>query len=186
MKNDKNSNNSALVLHLIKSCENFDLTEKESIETINKVLDKGISRRAYYNYKKKLYDKEVIQKIKGSIYDTQTLRCLILDIEDTNIEKSLEADKMIAEQLPNRQDIFHDTAKQKKELENFNEETKTMIAQFENQINEPLQRYDGIPKNATVKEERVKCGKEFCLQCPHGPYYYAYWRDTITKKLRKK
>lgn len=59
------------LLHLIKSCENYDLTDKESIETINKVLEKGISRRTYYNYKKKLHDKEIIQGLKGSIYDTQ-------------------------------------------------------------------------------------------------------------------
>ena len=45
------------ILYLIKSCENYDLDERESIESINRVLgDKSISRRTYYNYKKKLYD----------------------------------------------------------------------------------------------------------------------------------
>lgn len=34
-----------------------------------------------------------------------------------------------------------------------------------------------IPKNATIRKEYVKCGKEFFLRCKHGPYYYAYWRD---------
>ena len=76
------------ILYLIKSCETYDLTEKESIETINKILNKNISRRTYYNYKKKLYDKEIIQKIKGTIYDTQAIRCLIFDLEDGDIEKS--------------------------------------------------------------------------------------------------
>ena len=33
--------------------------------------------------------------------------------------------------------------------------------------------YKGVPSNATIKEERIKCGKS-CLICPHGPYYYAY------------
>ncbi len=40
MKNNNNSENSSLIVHLIKSCENYDLTEKESIETINKILNK--------------------------------------------------------------------------------------------------------------------------------------------------
>jgi hypothetical protein len=31
----------------------------------------------------------------------------------------------------------------------------------------------------------VKCGKEMC-QYKHGPYYYAYWRDPESKKLKKK
>ena len=76
------------ILHLIKSCENYALTEKESLETINKILDKAISRRTYYNYKKKLYNKEMIQKIKCSNYDTQAIRCLIFDLEDTDREKA--------------------------------------------------------------------------------------------------
>ncbi len=42
-----------------------------------------------------------------------------------------------------------------------------------------------LPKNATIREEYVKCGKPFCLW-EHGPYYYAYWRDSSTKKLNKK
>jgi hypothetical protein len=42
-----------------------------------------------------------------------------------------------------------------------------------------------LPENATIREEYVKCGKPFCL-CEHGPYYYAYWIDSSTKKLNKK
>ncbi len=73
VKNITNDRDPNLILHLIKSCENYALTEKESLETINKILDKAVSRRTYYNYKKKLYDKEIIQGLKGSIYDTQAL-----------------------------------------------------------------------------------------------------------------
>ena len=163
----------------------YALTEKESLETINKILDKDISRRTYYNYKKKLYDKEMIQKIKGTIYDTQAIRCLIFDIEDADIEKSLEADKLVAEQLPDRPDIFHDTERYKGELEEV-EKTKSMVIEFENQMYESIQKFKEIPKNAKIRKEYIKCGKENCNYCPHGPYYYAYWKDTITKKLKKK
>ena len=44
--------------------------------------------------------------------------------------------------------------------------------------------YSSVPSNATIKEERIKCGKS-CLMCPHGPYYYAYWKDE-SGKLKKK
>ena len=44
--------------------------------------------------------------------------------------------------------------------------------------------YSGVPSNATIKEERIKCGKS-CLMCPHGPYFYAYWKDEHGK-LKKK
>ena len=43
-----------------------------------------------------------------------------------------------------------------------------------------------LPNNATIRKEYVKCGKEFCLGCEHGPYYYAYWRNESRKKLKKK
>jgi hypothetical protein len=29
----------------------------------------------------------------------------------------------------------------------------------------------------TYREELVRCGKERCTRCPHGPYWYAYWRE---------
>jgi hypothetical protein len=29
----------------------------------------------------------------------------------------------------------------------------------------------------TFRQETVKCGKQGCTRCPHGPYWYAYWRE---------
>jgi len=35
------------------------------------------------------------------------------------------------------------------------------------------------PKRAAVsyRLEPVRCGKPGCTRCPHGPYWYAYWRE---------
>lgn len=30
---------------------------------------------------------------------------------------------------------------------------------------------------ATYRQERVRCGRDGCRRCPHGPYWYAYWRE---------
>ncbi len=30
--------------------------------------------------------------------------------------------------------------------------------------------------SVTYRQERVYCGKE-CKGCPHGPYWYAYWKE---------
>jgi hypothetical protein len=46
-------------------------------------------------------------------------------------------------------------------------------------------RAKSIPENATIRKEYVKCGKEICEQ-KHGPYYYAYWKDPESRKLKKK
>ena len=29
----------------------------------------------------------------------------------------------------------------------------------------------------TFRQERVRCGRQGCGGCPHGPYWYAYWRE---------
>ena len=29
----------------------------------------------------------------------------------------------------------------------------------------------------TYRQELVRCGKERCRSCPHGPYWYAYWKE---------
>jgi hypothetical protein len=46
-------------------------------------------------------------------------------------------------------------------------------------------RARSIPENATIREEYIKCGKDLCEE-KHGPYYYAYWKDPESKKLKKK
>jgi hypothetical protein len=46
-------------------------------------------------------------------------------------------------------------------------------------------RAKSIPENATIRKEYIKCGKQMC-EIEHGPYYYAYWKDPQSKKLKKK
>jgi hypothetical protein len=94
------------------------------------------------------------------------MRCLLLDLEETDPKMSLKADSLVPQQLPDRKDIFHDPQIQKAELEEV-EKTKHMIAQLENQMDQPLQRYKEIPKNANIREEFIKCGKQSCNDCPN-------------------
>ena len=35
----------------------------------------------------------------------------------------------------------------------------------------------GLPKNLSYRQEEVRCGKRGCTTCPHGPYWYAYWKE---------
>jgi hypothetical protein len=46
-------------------------------------------------------------------------------------------------------------------------------------------RAKSIPENATIRKEYIKCGKQLC-EYKHGPYYYAYWKDPESKKLKKR
>lgn len=40
---------------------------------------------------------------------------------------------------------------------------------------------DGI----SYQLEMVRCGKSSCRSCPHGPYWYAYWRKRHGKIVSK-
>ena len=35
-----------------------------------------------------------------------------------------------------------------------------------------------------LREQWVKCGKESCTTCPHGPYWYAHWREDGRRRSR--
>jgi hypothetical protein len=62
--------------------------------------------------------------------------------------------------------------------------TKKFLAKSNSEESTARKNYSSVPSNATIKEERIKCGKS-CLMCPHGPYYYAYWKSD-RGKLKKK
>ena len=36
---------------------------------------------------------------------------------------------------------------------------------------------DAAPARVSYRQEHVRCGKEGCRACPHGPYWYAYWKE---------
>ncbi|MGD9673686.1 MAG: hypothetical protein AB7U98_09435 [Candidatus Nitrosocosmicus sp.] len=175
------------ILYLIKSCENYDLNERESIESINKVLEgKSISRRTYYNYKKKLYDSQTFGLLKNSCYNTIGVKLFILDDILDDVDLTKKADSLIGQQFPKRKQVLEDEERQKEELNIFMNRVQSDINKFK-EIETRRARVDStLPSNHKIREEYVKCGKEFCLQCPHGPYYYAYWKDSTTKKLKKK
>lgn len=40
-----------------------------------------------------------------------------------------------------------------------------------------LEREEEKRGKVTYRLEHVRCGKQGCTTCPHGPYWYAYWRD---------
>lgn len=36
----------------------------------------------------------------------------------------------------------------------------------------------------SLRRQWVRCGKESCSKCPHGPYWYAYWREGGRRRSR--
>jgi hypothetical protein len=40
------------------------------------------------------------------------------------------------------------------------------------------------PGRVTYRQELVRCGRPTCTRCPHGPYWYAYWREAGRRRSR--
>jgi hypothetical protein len=41
----------------------------------------------------------------------------------------------------------------------------------------PGRELEGRAGKVSYRQERVRCGRANCTRCPHGPYWYAYWRE---------
>lgn len=37
--------------------------------------------------------------------------------------------------------------------------------------------FDDDGPTVTFRRQSVRCGKASCSRCPHGPYWYAAWRE---------
>jgi hypothetical protein len=66
------------------------------------------------------------------------------------------------------------------------EKSRKFVDKIESKKTASFNRARSVPGNATIRQEYVKCGKTPCYHGRHGPYYYAYWKDHETKKLKKK
>jgi hypothetical protein len=38
--------------------------------------------------------------------------------------------------------------------------------------------------SVSLRRQAVKCGKQSCTRCPHGPYWYAYWTEDGRRRSR--
>jgi hypothetical protein len=72
-----------------------------------------------------------------------------------------------------------------KKINKLFREMKIFHAKIDSRMVACWSRSRSIPENATIRKEYVKCKKPNCRRKQHGPYYYAYWKDAETKKLRK-
>ena len=48
---------------------------------------------------------------------------------------------------------------------------------IDNKLNEKVDR-----KKVSYRKKNIKCGKESCQSCPHGPYWYAEWSEDGVRK----
>ena len=43
---------------------------------------------------------------------------------------------------------------------------------------------DPTESKVSLRQQMVRCGKDGCTKCPHGPYSYAYWTEDGKRRSR--
>lgn len=41
-----------------------------------------------------------------------------------------------------------------------------------------------LPAGVRYRQQTVRCGRDSCTACPHGPYWYAFWREDGRRRKR--
>lgn len=41
-----------------------------------------------------------------------------------------------------------------------------------------------LPTGVRYRQQTVRCGRASCTSCPHGPYWYAFWREDGRRRKR--
>ena len=185
-----------VLIQVIKSCEKYSLNENESMRSIRKLFDRSISRRTYYYYKHKIYEKLLGKKIHGrfnknnGFFNILRLNDLatIIPVDNNKISKDAESQILTDYWVHNE---FFGSNEIPKFYQRLYAHSDSVIQQSINFLDRlgsqkltSIKNSKSIPSNATIREEYVKCGKYYCFRCPHGPYYYAYWKDE-NGKLKK-
>ncbi len=73
-------------------------------------------------------------------------------------------------------------------LEKLSEKEIEKLREIDDRLRRVVQeRRSSLPRPAvhaeqsfgslTFRYETVRCGKANCTRCPHGPYWYAYWKE---------
>ncbi len=179
-----------IILQLIKICEYYHLREKQSMECFNNILNRNISRRTYYNYKRKLYSHDVFKRLKEIIYNSPLDRLSLLKLNDnTNPEVRTKVNKLVADQFPDKEKPSFLLPSQYYDENDDNTKDKVKDVLTKNRHFKELnklskERLNSLPRNSTIREELIRCGKPFCNKCPHRPYYYAYFKDKSDNKVK--
>jgi hypothetical protein len=167
--------------YLITNCEIYQLNEEEALEYIKNKF-KSISRRGYYNYKRQMYKDHDKNAPFFGLFRLHSPKQRSKDMASLSLMSHRE--RIIRDGLINANISYEEFSKlddHKLSVKKMYEKAGLIIKQSEglvakmNSKREIANRnFKVIPKNATIREEYIRCGKDFCLKCEHGPYYYAY------------
>lgn len=165
-----------LMVQLIITCELHDLTEKESLSFIKRKLGTSISKRTFYDFKRALYEQQILKKTESFLPDFGSKGFDRLFPERTYLNSESELAKRYSN-IIDLDFIPQSSYKVFSDASNTISHSRDFFGRLNKLKETSRKNYESVPKNATIRKEYVKCGNYSCGRCKHGPYYYAYWRD---------
>ena len=69
-------------------------------------------------------------------------------------------------------------------LEGLAELNETDLKRIKLLVDNKLNLHKDI--NVSYRSKNIKCGKESCQKCPHGPYWYAEWTENGKRRTKWK
>lgn len=201
----KISENEKIILaYLVTNCEFYHLTEEESLDYIRFNFSKPISRRTFYNYKSMIYDnyspfpnnkpekreeiclRKQIRFQSNHLHNRKKLGVFSLLRAKYDITKKAEERNIPLEDFDKLNFIPSHFPNTLENVNSFFKQTEMSLEGYKMRADRRIKNnLESIPDNVTIRSEYVKCGKDECSSCKHGPYYYGYWRDE-EGKLKKK
>lgn len=74
--------------------------------------------------------------------------------------------------------------KQVEQLRQVEERLQRVVQERRAGISRPAVHAEHTFGSITFRYETVRCGKTNCTRCPHGPYWYAYWKENGRTRSR--
>ena len=52
------------------------------------------------------------------------------------------------------------------------------------QLERRISPQSSVEPKVSLRQQMVRCGKQGCTKCPHGPYWYAHWTEEGRRRTR--
>lgn len=74
--------------------------------------------------------------------------------------------------------------KEIEQLRHIDERLHRVVQERRSSLPKPGVHAEQTFGSITFRYETVRCGKANCTRCPHGPYWYAYWKENGRTRSR--
>ena len=138
------------MVQLIITCELRDLTEKESLTFIKRKLGTSISRRTYYDFKRALYQQQILKKTESFLPNLGSRNFRRLFPERTYINSEIDLAKSYSN-IIKLDFIPEGSYKVFSDVSNTISKSCNFFGRLNKLKETSRKNYESVPENATIR-----------------------------------